>query len=175
MREKAANPMQFEEISKYIIPFLFLLYFFSGKKKKKQPADTRRSSQPLHSRTGEVPTHEEQRSWARTEDRLNPPVRSPQMEARSIPPVQRKLSRLESAITTRDFSDRIEKRHYVSSISDERAQALVSANLSECIDMDQSYALKSREHTSRGRAVLNQLSSPKDAFILQVIINRYEY
>jgi len=159
--------MDFDHISQYIFPILVLLfYLFVGGRKKKQQKPPQQE--------------EEQDSFEEEEDFKEEPysliepqklLSLPQRAASSLPPAKRHLSEFESAISSRKISTHIEKREYVSAISDERAQSLVSSGLSDRIDDDQSYAIKGPSKRSRGRALLNK-SGLKGAFILQEIFKR---
>lgn len=164
------SQVNWEQISQYIFPVLLVLfYLFSGGKKKKPqnraPAPERRREEREEAFLPPLPPREQQ-------------VEQPfgfQETPKSLPPVQRKLSHLESAITDRRLKGQIEGRHYVSAISNQRAESLVSAGLIEHIDLDEAYAQKPRHQVCRGRAILKHSSSLKEAFILQEILKKPEF
>ncbi|MBS0653271.1 MAG: hypothetical protein JSR39_07060 [Verrucomicrobia bacterium] len=163
--------MDLDHIGQYILPILIVLfYLFAGGKKKKPQEPPQQEAYPDDFDDEEDLEDEEEEAYT------PPPLvqrlpRPPQKAASSLPPVQRTLSDFESAISSRHVANNIEDRSYVSAISDERAQSLISSGLSERIDLDQAYAIKPRHRPSRGRSLLAK-SSLKDAFILQEIFKR---
>lgn len=147
--------MDLEHISQYILPILILLFYFFAGGKKKRPVQKDLSP----------PLEEEPFSPLRPAPKPARPA-----NPKSLPPVQRTLSRYESQITHRSIDNAIENRSFSSSISE--TKTLISSGLSERIDMDEAYALKPRHKPSRGRSLLRKLPNLKDAFILQEILKR---
>lgn len=156
--------MDLDHIGQYILPILILLFyvFAGGRKKKFQPPQQAPYSDDFDE-------DEEQEPYTPVpEAQRLPPL---QKQAPSLPPVQRTLSDLESAITSRQIATNIEKRTIVSAISDARAESLISSELSERIDLDQAYAVKSRQPASKALALIKK-SGLKQAFILHEILKK---
>lgn len=159
--------MDLEHLSEYILPVLLLLFYLVGNWKKKRAPKPQQN--PL----------EEDQPASEKEDRITPfsyriPKSLPPLPQKPTPAAQRSqrsLGDFESSITSRHIPSNIEKRTYVSSISNERTDALISREMMERIDADQAYSLKFQKGISRGRALLNNPSSLKNAFILQEIFN----
>ncbi len=164
--------MDFDHIGQYILPILIFLFYVLAGKRRKKPQEPQQDAY-----LGGV---DDQESLEKEEELCAPqPLlqkkqslpKPPQQAISSLPPVQRTLSDFESAISIRRVANNIEGRSYVSAISDERAHSLISIELSERIDFDQAYAIKSRHSDSRGRGLLKK-SSLKNAFILQEIFKK---
>lgn len=164
--------MDFDHIGQYILPILIVLFYvFAGGKKKKPQEPPQQDAYPDDFDDEEGLEEEEEPYTPLLIKRQQSLPQLPKKAASSLPPVQRTLSDFESAISSRHVANNIEDRSYVSAISDERAQSLISSGLSERIDLDQAYAIKPRYRISRGRALLAK-SSLKDAFILQEIFKK---
>ena len=162
--------MDFDHIGQYILPILILLFYVFAGGRKKKPAPPQQDQYPDDSEEDfDDEEEEEEEHYIPAPRQQKPPP--PQKAASSLPPVQRTLSDFESAITSRQIATNIEKRTIVSSISDARADSLISTELTERIDLDQAYAIKERHRPSRGRVLLKK-SGLKQAFILQEIFKR---
>lgn len=158
---QGTSSMNLDKIAEYIVPILILLfYLIAGRGKKKHEKQSERSYDDF----------EEERE----EEKLPPqPLKkkTPSPASLSPPPVKRSLSDLGSQITSRRIDNNIEKRTFVSSISDERAQSLISTELTQRIDVDQAYVIKPRFKPTYVQTLLKR-STLKDAFILQEIFKK---
>ncbi len=163
--------MDFDHIGQYILPILIILFYVftaGGKKTSKE------SQQDAYRDDVDEEQEFEEEEKPDTPSLIERQKSLPQLTQEtpsSFPPVQRSLSKFESAISSRHVVNNIEDRSYVSAISDERAESLISSALSDRIDFDQAYAIKPRHRNSRGRALLTK-SSLKDALILHEILKR---
>ncbi|MBS0650697.1 MAG: hypothetical protein JSR93_06005 [Verrucomicrobia bacterium] len=163
--------MDFDHIGQYILPILILLFYVFAGGRKKKPAPPQQDPYPIDADEDFDEEEEEEEEELYIPAPLQKRLPPPQKAGTSLPPVQRTLSDFESAITSRQIANNIEKRTIVSAISDARADSLISTELTERIDLDQAYAIKERHRPSRGRALIKK-SGLKQAFILQEIFKR---
>jgi hypothetical protein len=77
-----------------------------------------------------------------------------------------------SASANRSSVTQIEKREGISSIDEKAGEALVSKSLSELSSCDPAYAHSAQSSRSRGKILVKNSSSLKNAFILSEILGR---
>ena len=155
--------MDADKISEFIFPVLILLFYLftagRGKKKKKAPASER------HKEIKPLPLQRERRLPKEPPSIKKTLYQPPREPGYSPPPVQRTLSPFESTIEKRGPQQTsVEKRTITPNISEERAQALVSTELSEHIDMDEAYAIKSSSGISKGKKLFQKKGRFKGGF-----------
>jgi hypothetical protein len=164
--------MDLEHLSEYILPLLILLIY--GVKSLRKKKATKTTSDSL-SEEGEVGEEEIEYLPSPLSNHFPPPPAHKTLPHRENVRAASKnknfgYSAVEPFITSRKLVTNIEEREFISAISDERAERLVSQELSGRFEIDSSYSIKPPRGASRGKALFGRSTSLKRAFILQEIL-----